>query len=82
MEKIWTSKNTRITWTLKEKWDEIQPGEIGCFLSHKKALKKFLLTDAEYAIVFEDDAVPEDGFMDTLNSNREIFKKQQNSSSH
>ena len=36
----------------------LQPGEVGCYLSHKKAIKQFLSTDAPYAIVFEDDAGP------------------------
>ena len=40
----------------------IQKGEVGCFLSHKKALEKFLTTEAKYAVVFEDDAVPNDEF--------------------
>ena len=35
-----------------------QPGEVGCYLSHKKAIEQFLSTDAPYAIVFEDDAIP------------------------
>ena len=29
--------------------------EIGCYLSHKKCLNEFLATDAEYALVLEDD---------------------------
>ena len=51
----------------------IQPGEVGCFLSHKKALEIFLSTDLEYAIVFEDDAIPIDGFRDILESLIEKF---------
>ena len=51
----------------------IQPGEVGCFLSHKKALEIFLSTDLEYAIVFEDDAIPKDGFRDTIESLIEKF---------
>lgn len=52
----------------KEMGRGIQPGEIGCFLSHKKALEKFLATDSKYAIVFEDDAIPRDGFKDTVDA--------------
>ena len=36
----------------KEMGRSIQKGEVGCFLSHKKALKKFLSTEAKYAVVF------------------------------
>ena len=39
----------------------LQPGEVGCYLSHKKAIEQFLSTDAPYAIVFEDDAIPNEG---------------------
>ena len=39
----------------KEMGRSIQKGEIGCFLSHKKALEKFLSTKAQYAVVFEDE---------------------------
>lgn len=33
------------------------PGELGCTLSHLAALKDFLLSDDDYAIIFEDDAI-------------------------
>lgn len=33
------------------------PGELGCTLSHLEALKDFLKSDEEYAIIFEDDAI-------------------------
>ncbi|MDR3179591.1 MAG: glycosyltransferase family 25 protein [Holosporaceae bacterium] len=32
-----------------------EPGTIGCALSHEKALKQFLLSNSEFAIIFEDD---------------------------
>jgi glycosyl transferase family 25 len=35
----------------------IRPGEIGCYLSHLKALKTFLETDLPHAVIFEDDAI-------------------------
>ena len=57
----------------KEMGRSIQPGEVGCFLSHKKALERFLSTDSEYAIVFEDDAIPVDDFKATLESVIEKF---------
>lgn len=33
------------------------PGEIGCYLSHLRALAAFLETDAAYAVILEDDAM-------------------------
>lgn len=38
----------------------ITPSEVGCTLSHVKALKSFLKTDEEYALVLEDDIVGDD----------------------
>lgn len=57
----------------KEMGRSIQPGEVGCFLSHKKALERFLSTDSKYAIIFEDDAIPSDGFKATILSVIEKF---------
>lgn len=37
---------------------EAMNGEIGCYLSHLKALRMFLETDASYAIIAEDDMIP------------------------
>ena len=53
----------------------IQPGEVGCYLSHKKAIEQFLSTEAPYAIVFEDDAVPCDGFEDAVRAIIDKFLK-------
>ena len=50
----------------KEMGRSIQPGEVGCFLSHKKALENFLSTDSKYAIIFEDDAIPVNDFKATI----------------
>lgn len=36
---------------------DLTPNEIACTLSHKKALRTFLDSDAEYAVIMEDDAV-------------------------
>jgi glycosyl transferase family 25 len=34
------------------------PGEVGCYLSHVEAMKQFLASDATYALILEDDALP------------------------
>lgn len=34
---------------------DLSGGEVGCFLSHKQCVERFLETDADYAIVIEDD---------------------------
>ena len=57
----------------------LQPGEVGCYLSHKKAIEQFLSTDAHYAIIFEDDAIPNDGFENTVTSIIEKFLNHNNS---
>lgn len=36
---------------------EVRPGEIGCYLSHLAAMQAFLTTDAEHALILEDDAM-------------------------
>jgi glycosyl transferase, family 25 len=38
------------------------PGELGCYLSHVKAIEVFLASDSPFAIILEDDAILEDGF--------------------
>ncbi len=35
---------------------DVRPGEIGCYLSHIAAMQAFLATDAEHALILEDDA--------------------------
>ena len=35
----------------------LSPSELGCTLSHLEALKSFLETDDQYALIFEDDAI-------------------------
>jgi len=40
---------------------------IGCALSHIKAWRAFLETADDYAIIFEDDVIVEDGFVNKLN---------------
>lgn len=53
----------------------LQPGEVGCYLSHKKAVEQFLSTDAPYAIIFEDDAIPNEGFEKTVTTIIQKFLK-------
>lgn len=40
----------------------LSPSELGCTLSHKKALEDFLSTDAKYCYVLEDDVKVKDHF--------------------
>lgn len=35
----------------------LTPGELGCGLSHLAALKDFVASDQDYAVIFEDDAI-------------------------
>ncbi|WP_188052211.1 glycosyltransferase family 25 protein [Aureimonas fodinaquatilis] len=35
-----------------------QPGEFGCYASHLRVFEAFLASDADYAVVLEDDAAP------------------------
>lgn len=37
-------------------------GEIGCYLSHLKAVRAFLETDSEFGLIVEDDLVVPEGF--------------------
>lgn len=37
--------------------NDLLPNEIGCTLSHKKALQTFLETSADYVVILEDDAL-------------------------
>ena len=49
-------------------YKELAPkGAIGCALSHMNVWIRFLQTNDEYAIVFEDDVMLEDNFTDKLN---------------
>ena len=51
----------------------IQKGEFWLLSKSQKALEKFLTTEAKYAVVFEDDAVPNDEFDDIINEIVEKF---------
>ncbi len=45
---------------------EIRAGEIGCYLSHLKALQTFLDGGGRYGVILEDDAVLRPGYGDVL----------------
>ena len=42
---------------------ELERGEIGCFLSHRKCWERLLDTDEKYALVLEDDLILSDRFV-------------------
>lgn len=42
------------------------PGHVGCYLSHVKAMKAFLATDDEYALIGEDDLTLRPDFEEAL----------------
>ena len=42
------------------------PGELGCYLSHVKAIQTFLYSDAPFALILEDDAIFGEGFVDAV----------------
>ncbi len=46
----------------------IEPGDIGCYLSHVKALQAFLASDDEFGLILEDDVDFEDDFPDLMNT--------------
>jgi glycosyl transferase family 25 len=44
----------------------LNPNEVGCYLSHIKAMRAFLLSEAEYGLILEDDVDFPDDFHDLL----------------
>ena len=42
---------------VKGRSQPLSPGEIGCTLSHLEALKQFLVSGDDYALILEDDAI-------------------------
>lgn len=42
------------------------PGELGCYLSHVEAIRQFLQSGHTYAVILEDDALLEDGFISVV----------------
>ena len=63
----------------KEMGRSIQPGEVGCFLSHVKVLQKFCESDADYAIILEDDASPNDDFLKVVDDLISVLQKKNDS---
>lgn len=52
---------------IKENGLPLKSGELGCLLSHKRCWQKFLESDDEYALIFEDDVfIKNKNFKDTL----------------
>lgn len=52
---------------VKGRSQPLTPSELGCTLSHLKALELFLESENEYALIFEDDAIlPDDLTIDKL----------------
>ncbi|HCU41678.1 glycosyltransferase family 25 protein [Acinetobacter nosocomialis] len=51
----------------------LTPGELGCSLSHLKALDLFLATEDEYALILEDDAILPENFS-YQNLKRELIR--------
>ena len=47
--------------------EDLSANEIACTLSHKKALRTFLESKAEYAVILEDDAVLAENFNEGIN---------------
>lgn len=46
------------SYKVNNKYDRnLVPGEIGCYLSHVKALQTFLASDNDFAVILEDDAI-------------------------
>ena len=45
---------------------EMMGGEIGCFLSHRRALGVFLQTKASHALILEDDAILEPNIIEKI----------------
>lgn len=42
------------------------PGELGCYLSHVKAIRTFLSSDAPFALILEDDAIFDSGLCEAV----------------
>jgi glycosyl transferase, family 25 len=42
------------------------PAEVGCYLSHVNCVRRFLDSDADLALILEDDVSFHDGFLDSL----------------
>lgn len=47
---------------------DLLPGKVGCYQSHLQVWREFLKSDAEYALIFEDDIVLHDDFLIAVNT--------------
>ena len=47
---------------------ELEPGELGCFLSHRQAYEYMIEKDLDYALLLEDDARLNENTLKTLDS--------------
>lgn len=45
---------------------DLMPGEIGCLLSHRKIFEKIVAEKIPYAVVLEDDVIPEPDFRQAI----------------
>jgi len=52
---------------------EIAPGEIGCYMSHVKVMKTFIASDAEFAVILEDDIKLNDNFKEMVEKAMETY---------
>jgi glycosyl transferase family 25 len=46
----------------------VLPGELGCYLSHVQAIRRFLSSDAQFAVILEDDASLDNGLPAVLSA--------------
>jgi len=51
----WRERVDMKAYAWRNRQDEPRPGEIGCYLSHLKAMETFLRTDAAWCVILEDD---------------------------
>ncbi len=56
---------------------KMQGGELGCFMSHIECAKQFLMSDAAYGLVLEDDVLLSDRFRHLLSETVSYLKKHQ-----
>ena len=51
----WRGKVDMRAYAWRNRREEPRPGEVGCYLSHLKAMEAFLRTDAPWCVILEDD---------------------------
>jgi glycosyl transferase family 25 len=52
----------------------IQPGEVGCFMSHVKALRHFVEGPDDYVIILEDDAIISSEIIEVINKSLKFLQ--------